>query len=154
MSLPVVTPEPEKDWDRWHALWAELKFRRKAIGRVYPDARFRSSHGPFWDMSGPAVEQVIIGDSVHYDHEMSLLSRAIDACTPAAGSLKRDMDASNTKQWPQHDHAIVQMNQYFDLLVACACSDEDWERDDVQNIWMRMMGKKPLDELAKVAPED
>jgi len=137
---------------RHSALWAELKFRRKAIGRIYPDARFQSSHGPFWDMNGPAVEHVIIGESFFYDHEMTLLRREIDV--ELDHTLPEREREPNSKEWPMHDHPIVQQNQIFDLLVSAACSDENWERDDVQNIYMRMMGKKPLDELAKIATED
>lgn len=151
VSLPTV--EPEWDSTRYDKLWAELRFRRAALFRVYPGAKMRSEGGPFWDMSGPSVAHVVIGNSVYYDHEMTLLRQAIDLAAPPTGSLRDSEDEKNTKPWPQHDHPVIEMNQYLDLLVACACDAETWARDDVQNIWMKLMGKQPLDELAKVSPE-
>jgi len=135
-------------------LWNEMRFRQKVIRRLYPDAAFRYTHGGFfWDRTQPAVVLVILGNDnshgVHVDEEMTLLMRAADDDSPV-GRIAYDYPSTQT--WPEHDHPIAQSNQVFDYLVACACS-EDWERDDVQNIYMKMMNKQPLDELAKIAPE-
>jgi len=135
---------------RHDALWEELRFRRKVIGRIYPDAKFRhTSGGFFWDRSQPAIVLVILHDrdshGVHVDEEMSLLLRAIHE-EMAHTMPERE---PNTKKWPEHDHPIMQQNQMFDLLVAAACDDALWEQDYVQDMHARMMGHQPLDRIVK-----
>lgn len=142
--------------DRINALWSELRFRFKAISRLYPGASYRYGGGGFfWDRTQPDYVQIILGDdarSVYVDQEMTLLIQAIqkehEKDRPPAIELESKLP------WPQHEHPIVQQNQVFDLLVAAACSDEDWDRDDVQDIYARMMGKNPLDRMVEAVSED
>jgi len=132
---------------RSDALWSELRFRRKAIGRLYPGARFRSGRGGFtWDRSQPSAVQVLLGDSVIYDEELSLLTRAIDEEQQRTHPVP---PLENKQEWPLHSHRLEQSNQMLDLLVSFACDDESWERDDVQNLYANMFGKQPLDRIVE-----
>lgn len=140
---------------RYHALWAEYKFRQKAIFRLYPEAKIRTGSGAPWDRHGPEVVLVILGEDSHgvyYDQEMSLLQQQIAIEQRKTMNIP-DIGSGNTKRWPSHDHPIIQMNQYYDLLVSCACDEETWARDDVQDVYAKMFHKEPLDRIVEALDE-
>lgn len=141
---------------RYHALWAEYKFRQKVVHRLYPDAGVRICHGNPLDMSAPANVLIVLNrDSSHgvyYDQEMSLLQQQIDIEMRKTTDFP-DMRKENTKPWPLHDHKVVQMNQMVDFLVSCACVDETWEDDRVQDIYASMFNKAPLDRIVEALDE-
>lgn len=137
---------------RYWILWAEYKFRQKAIFRLYPDAKIRTGSGNPWDMHGPDVVHVVLDSEsshgVYYDHEMSLLQTQIHIEMRKASSYP-DIVGENTKDWPFHDNKVVQMNQMMDLMVSCACDEKTWQRDDVQDIYAKMFNKQPLDRIVE-----
>lgn len=147
----------ECNWDRYNALWAEVHMRQKVIRRIYPSASFRSTHGGFfWDRTQGSVMLVILNvtnDShdVHYDEELTLLMRSIDAemekqegMRAAREALRQDPDLS----------PIRMANRTMDVLVMAACDDETWARDDVQDVYAKMMGHAPLDRMVEALSED
>jgi hypothetical protein len=145
MGVRLPTARPEPNWDLHRALWAEIKFRQKVLWRLYPEASFRYTQGGFfWDRNQPSYVLVILNKTsrgVHVDEEMSLLMQAIDA------------NQACTLPEPDPQHPVAKQNSAFDTLVACACLDEMWERDDVQDFYARMMGKEPLDRLVEAVGE-
>ena len=151
-------PGPLVSRNRRDALWSEMRFRQKVIRRIYPQAWFRmTSGGFFWDMDQPSVVLVVLHDKdssgVHIDEEMTLLSRALDE------EMRREnspplITLESTPQWPDHAHPIIRANQYFDLMVSCACDDEDWARDDVQDCYAKIMNKQPLDRMVEALNGD
>ena len=154
-ELPIAKGDP---MGRMNRLYAEKRFRQQALFRMYPGCTIRGGAGSSWDMNGPEVVLVILHEEnthgVYYDHELTLLSREIGkemAKTMKSGPSPYD---ENTKPWPLHDHPIVQMNQLVDYLIACACDENTWKRDDVQDLYANMMGKNPLDRIVEGVPED
>lgn len=108
-------------------------------------------------MGGPSAVMVILHEEgthgVHYDHELTLLAREIDKELAKLREGQPNIGDDNTQPWPRHDHPIIQQNQIFDLLVAMACDEESWQRDDVQDIYSSMFRKQPLDRIVEALDE-
>lgn len=138
---------------RLDQLYAEKTFRQKALFRMFPGAKIRNTGGPSWDMHGPSAVLVVLHEEgthgVHYDHELTLLAREIDKELARMREGRPNIGDDNTQKWPRHDHPVIQQNQIFDLLVSCACDEETWARDDVQDIHAKMFRKEPLDRIVE-----
>ncbi len=140
------------DRTRLNALEAERNLRRKVLSRIFPGCKFRSAAFPQWDRSAGEVVLVVLHDKdshgVIFDEELTLLAREISKeFRKVVHTI--DVTPESDLPWPEHSHPIMQMNQMFDLLVAFACDDEDWKRDDVQDLYAKMFNKQPLDRLVE-----
>lgn len=136
-------------FDRVHRLWAEVDFRQKAIFRMYPHAKIRTTRGgQGYDPSQPSVVLVIMGetaDDVVYDHELTMLSRAIDE---ELGKLQKKTDTD----WPDN-HPGMQMNKFLVAILACACSDDTWN-GEARSAWDTVRGKSAVDQLAELEHDE
>lgn len=121
--------------ERLKKLWDEIRFRREAIWKLYPKARvIFTSGGFFYDMEQPSAVLIIMhadtktGDvNVVYEHELTLLSRAIDKENRKL--LRLDEEPVKVPG----DHPSLVMNQFVRTVLACACSEENWSK--VKEAW-------------------
>jgi hypothetical protein len=143
---------------RYDALWAEVRHRQKAIGRVWgPNVSFMTTHGGFfWDWGQPAAVLVCVGGedkhSVHYDEELTLLHRAIDEEIRKV-TQQPSFGADPTPSMDDSLKNIRNMNQAILMLVAAASDDQLWEQDFVQDAHARLFNINPLDRIV-AATED